>query len=88
MKNTFYIKVYKPRKEDIYLLAGTLGFVTTVIYLIVDYLLSLFFKSTAVPYSIITSLNGLGNFLWSIGGFNCRHLFRSLYRFGIGANQL
>ena len=34
MTNSFYVKIYKLHKEDIYLLAGTLGFLTTIIYLI------------------------------------------------------
>ncbi len=50
MSNSFYIKIYKLHKEDIYLLAGTLGFFTTAIYLIVDYILSLIFKSYPIPY--------------------------------------
>ena len=50
MKNSFYVKVYKLHKEDVYLLAGTLGFFSTVIYLAVDYGLSLFFKGIPIPF--------------------------------------
>lgn len=49
MKNSFYIKIYKLHKEDIYLLAGALGFFTTIIYLSVDYLLCLLFKANPIP---------------------------------------
>jgi len=65
MSNSFYIKIYKLHKEDIYLLAGTLGCFTTVIYLIIDYLLGLFFKSTAIPYyssQLVLSFHSTG---WS-----------------------
>ena len=93
MTNSFYIKIYKLHKEDIYLLAGTLGFFTTVIYLIIDYVLCLLFKAKPVPIlffavSIISCFNELGFFLWSNGGFNRRNFFGSFYRFGIGANEL
>jgi hypothetical protein len=50
VSNSFYIKIYKLHKEDIYLLAGTLGFFTTVIYLIIDYVLCFLFKATPIPY--------------------------------------
>jgi hypothetical protein len=50
LSHSFYIKVYKLHREDIYLLAGTLGFFTTIIYLIFDYLLSIFFKSMPIPF--------------------------------------
>ena len=63
MTNAFYVKIYKLHKEDIYLLTGTLGFFTTVIYLIIDYLLSLLFKSPPVPiYSsaLVLSHNSTG----------------------------
>jgi hypothetical protein len=50
MSNSFYIKIYKLHKEDIYLLAGTLGFFTTIIYLVVDVLLCLLFKANPIPF--------------------------------------
>jgi hypothetical protein len=63
VKHSYYIKIYKLHKEDIYLLAGTLGFFTTGIYLIIDYLLSLIFKSTPIPYyssQLILSYTSMG----------------------------
>ena len=50
MSHSFYRKIYKLHNEDIYLLAGTLGFFTTAVYLIVDYLLSRLFKANPIPY--------------------------------------
>ncbi|HEX3046437.1 MAG TPA: hypothetical protein VHY08_16895 [Bacillota bacterium] len=50
MKGSSYVKIYKLHNEDIYLLAGTLGFFTTLIYLAIDYIMSLLFKSSPIPY--------------------------------------
>lgn len=50
MKNSFYVKIYKLHKEDIYLLAGTVGFFTTLIYLAVDFLLCSIFGAKPIPH--------------------------------------
>ncbi len=49
MTNSFYVKIYKLHKEDIYLLNGTIGAWTTAIYLCIDYGLSLFLKTVPIP---------------------------------------
>jgi divalent metal cation (Fe/Co/Zn/Cd) transporter len=67
--HSFYIKIYKLHKEDIYLLAGTIGFFTTVIYLVADYLSSLIFKANPIPlYSsqLVLSRTSDWDFLYGI----------------------
>jgi hypothetical protein len=50
VSESFYVKIYKLHKEDIYLLTGTLGFFTTVIYLVIDFVFCLLFKARPIPY--------------------------------------
>lgn len=50
MKDSIFAAVYNSTKGDPYLLGGHIGSFTTVVYLAIDYLASLVFKSNTVPH--------------------------------------
>lgn len=58
MKGSIFTTIYKTTKGDPYLLGGHIGAFTTVVYLVLDYLASLVFKSNSLPlYSAILMLS-------------------------------